>query len=157
LLDQADALAVGFGLEAQATIMNAVAARLAGSVRCYYLGTGQFALLPDGGRATEATWAGILAAVERMELRVAERRVRMTPYLGVVVFGAGAQYDFEHVLLSASNLAYEARRLNEVRPLHADVAHAGPGQDEQRRLVDAGEAIAGLRAGRLALHFPLIC
>lgn len=157
LLDQADALAAGFGLDAQATIMNAVAARLAGSARCYYLGTGQFALLADGGAASEATWAGILAAVERMELRVAERRVRMTPYLGVVAFGSGGRDDFEHVLLSASNLAYEARRHNEVKPLHADAAQASPGHDGQRRLLDAGDAIAGLRAGRLVLHFQAIC
>src|SRR5690606_26484139 len=130
-------------------LMNALAARLASSTRIYYLGTGQFALLPDGGQISEHAWARILSTVERMEHRVADRRVRMTPYMGVVAFGGSGRGDIERALLTASNLAYEARRRSEVRPLYADVPHSTLGREEQRRLQDAADAIASLRAGRL--------
>lgn len=156
LLDQADALAVGFGLQTQAAVMNAVAARLASMTRAYYLGTGQFALLPDDEHACEQGWGSILASVGQMEHKVADRRVSMTPYLGVVAFGDNGRGDLEHALLSASNLAYEARRRSEVRPLHADEAHAVLPDEEQRRLHDAADAIASLRAGRFVLHFQEI-
>lgn len=156
LLDQADAVAVGFGLQAQASVMGAVAARLADSVRPYYLGTGQFALLPDGESAYGA-WGPLLASVERMEHMVEGRRVRMTPYMGVVAFGRNGEGDVEYALMSASNLAYEARRRNEVKPLYADVSHSILRHEEQRRLHDTADAIASLRAGRLLLYFQAIC
>lgn len=155
LLDQADALAVGFGLQAQASAMGTVAARLADAMRPYYLGTGQFALLPDGESAHGA-WESLLASIERMEHVVGGRRVRMTPYMGVVAFGRSGGGDIEHALLSASNLAYEARRRNEVKPMFADVSHSILRREEQRKLHDAADAIASLRAGRLLLYFQSI-
>lgn len=155
LLDQADDLAVGFGLQAQTRVMTAVAARLAASMRAYYLGTGQFALLPDEHPAPRLAWQGLLSGIERMEHAVGGRQVRITPYLGVVNDGSGSD-GIEQDLLGASNLAYEARRRNEVRPLFADALDASLWQEHQGRLHDTADAIAGLRMGRLLLYFQEI-
>ena len=155
LLDQADDLAVGFGLQAQTRVMTAVAARLAGNMRVYYLGTGQFALLPDEHPAPRVAWQGLLSGIERMEHAIDGRQVRITPYLGVVNDGSGSD-GIEQDLLGASNLAYEARRRNEVRPLFADALDASLWQEHQGRLHDTADAIAGLRMGRLLLYFQEI-
>src|SRR5690606_8422885 len=49
LLDQTDTLVAGFGLDTQAEAMNTTARRLDDMVETYYVGTGQFALLPRAG------------------------------------------------------------------------------------------------------------
>lgn len=143
LLDQADALAVGYGLGAQSSVMTAVAARLGESgVTPCYLGSGQFALLAGG--CGETPWAELLHGIEQPGFSVAGQNVRLLPYLGVARFGGDTGLDLDAALMQASSLAFEARGSNEVEPLHADAAQATL-QQAQARMQGASEALAHLR------------
>ncbi|MGB3392521.1 MAG: EAL domain-containing protein [Stenotrophomonas sp.] len=156
LLDQADTLAVGYGLGAQSSVMNAVAARLeAQGVQPCYLGSGQFALLAECGR--EIDWTGVLHDIEQPGFLVEGRNVRLLPYLGVARFGGDTGLDMDAALMQASSLAFEARGNNEVEPLYADATQATLRQ-AQERMHGASQVLALLRRpGGLQLYFqPLV-
>lgn len=156
LLDQADTLAVGYGLGAQSSVMNAVAMRLeAQGVQPCYLGSGQFALLAECGGKTD--WTGLLHDLEQPGFLVEGRNVRLLPYLGVARFGSGTGLDMDAALMQASSLAFEARGNNEVEPLYADAAQATLRQ-AQERMHGASQVLALLRRpGGLQLCFqPLV-
>ena len=158
LLDRADSLAAGFGLEAQASVMNAVAARIAGQAQPYYLGTGQFAVVL-AGRDNQATWSALQASVEQADFTIGAQRLRVLPYLGVAGFGldqASRRESVEKALLMASNLAFEARRTNEVRPLFADGSNPALQQAQRQQLFDATQALEALHKDRLELFFQPI-
>lgn len=163
LLDQVDSLATGFGLRTQAAVMNAVAARIALHTQPYYLGTGQFALVLDDADNC-AQWDALLAAIAQGDFSVDGQRLRVLPYLGVARFGpastaAGAPASAmspEMALLTASNLAFEARRTNAGRPLLAVGAGMRLQQLQRQRLFDASNVLESLLRGRIELHFQPI-
>lgn len=160
VLDHADDLIVGFGLDMQSQVMNTVAARLAGISRPYLVGTGQFALLPEEragrGEADGDPWADTIAAIETIEVESGGQRFALSPYLGVARCTATDPDATEAALLRASQLAFEARSRNEVHPLR-DEGAASPLSDVLRqRLHAANDALACLRNGRVELHFQSI-
>ncbi len=152
LLDQADTLAVGYGLGAQSAVMTEVAARLeAHGVQSCYLGSGQFALLAECGGRTD--WAGLLRDIEQPGFLVDGRNVRLLPYLGVAHFGGETGLDLDAALMQASSLAFEARGNNEVEPLYADATQPTLRQ-AQERMHGASQVLAHLRRpGGLRLCF----
>lgn len=173
LLDQVDSLATGFGLRAQAAVMNAVAARIALQTQPYYLGTGQFALVLDDAD-NSARWDAILASIAQGDFSVDGQRLPVLPYLGVARFGQVSVPDDasrvatngsvgmastgtpEAALLTASNLAYEARRTNATRPLQAVGAGMLLQQTQRQRLFDASKVLESLLRGRIELYFQPI-
>ena len=154
LLDHTDDLVVGFGLDIQAEVMKAVAARLEGTARPFVVGMGQFALLPVEGR--DVDWDGVADAVEMVEIDSDGHRFGLSPYLGVARRMGGAPGSLEEVVRQASQQAFEARRHSEVRPLHADDDAGRSGDAMRQTLRAATDALAGIRSGRLELHFQPI-
>ena len=152
LLDQADTLAVGYGLGAQSAVMTEVAARLdAHGVQSCYLGSGQFALLAECGGKTD--WIGLLRGIEQPGFLVNGQNVRLLPYLGVARFGGDTGLDLDAALMQASSLAFEARGNNEVEPMYADATQPTLRQ-AQERMYGASEVLAHLRRpGGLQLCF----
>ncbi|MHC9086930.1 EAL domain-containing protein [Luteimonas sp. RIT-PG2_3] len=168
LLDQVDSLATGFGLRAQAAVMNAVAARIALQAQPYYLGTGQFALVL-GDADNSAQWDAMLTSIAQGDFSVDGQRLQVLPYLGVARFGPSpggggasvatasvATTSPETALLTASNLAFEARRTNATRPLLAVGAGMLLQQTQRQRLFDASKVLESLLRGRIELHFQPI-
>lgn len=153
LLDQADSLSIGYGLRAQAKVMEEVAAFVAPhGINAFLLGGGQLALLRGADR--EIDWRQLLRELEHHSFLVDGVPVRLLPYLGVVPM-AGRD-TLEDALLQASNLALLARANNEVEPLREGVAHASF-QQERDRLRDAGDILSRLRKpGGLVLYFQPI-
>lgn len=156
LLDDTDHLVEGFGLDIQAEVMKAAAARLAGMARPFMLGAGQFVLLPLGEGARTVDWGGVLDAVNAIEMDAGGSRFGLSPYLGVARWMDDAAQPVEAIVLKASQQAFEARRRREVRPLYASDGPAPAEGLMRRRLQAATGALAGIRSGRLELHFQPI-
>jgi len=154
LLDQTDSLVTGFGLETQSSAMRSVAARLEDLVQPFYVGTGQFALLPrqEGG---DDLWEQVIARVEQAEIDAAGQPVRLLPYLGVASLAATSM-PVDAALLTASHLAYEARQFGEVRPRYSEAGDVLSRDTRRQQLQDAGEALACLRNERVELYFQPI-
>lgn len=156
LLDHTDHLVEGFGLDIQAAVMKAAAARLAGTARPYMLGVGQFVLLPVGNGARTVDWGGVLDAINDIEMEAGGARFGLSPYLGVARWTGDAAETVEAIVLKASQQAFEARRRSEVRPLYAGDGPAPADDGMRRNLQAATGALAGIRSGRLELHFQPI-
>lgn len=155
LLDQTDTLVAGFGLDTQAQAMNATARRLEDLVETYYVGTGQFALLPRPGRDADL-WERVMARVEHAEIDVDGEPIRLLPYLGVAAFNGTHPSMIDGAVLAASHLAFEARQHGELRPRYSDVGDTQVRRTHRRQLHDATEALASLRSERVALYFQPI-
>ncbi|HEV7269686.1 MAG TPA: bifunctional diguanylate cyclase/phosphodiesterase [Pseudoxanthomonas sp.] len=155
LLDQTDTLVAGFGLDTQAQAMNATARRLEDLVETYYVGTGQFALLPRPGRDADL-WERVMARVEHAEIDVGGEPIRLLPYLGVAAFNGTHPSMIDGAVLAASHLAFEARQHGELRPRYSDVGDTQVRRTHRRQLHDATEALASLRSERVALYFQPI-
>jgi len=140
LLDRGHTLSIGYGMDAQVTVLNAVAGRIrVHGVEPYQLSNTEFALL---ALDTEPDWHKILHSVEKQGISIAQHTVRLLPYLGVAKFGK--PHDMEAALLLASSLAMEARYRHEVEPLYADnLSHIV--QQVQSNIHDASTALASLR------------
>jgi len=156
LLDHTDDLVAGFGLDMQALVMNTVAARLAGIAQPFLVGMGQFALLPADGETGGDDWGRAIDAVETIEVDSGGQRFGLSPYLGVARWTEGKPEAVEAALLLASQLAFEARRRNEVRPLHYDDASSSQAGAMRQQLHAATDALACLRNRRVELHFQPI-
>jgi len=155
LLDQTDTLVAGFGLDTQAQAMNAAARRLDDLVETYYVGTGQFALLPRPGRDADL-WERVMARVEHAEIDVGGEPMRLLPYLGVAAFNGAHASVIDGAVLAASHLAFEARQHGELRPRYSDIGDTQLRRTHRRQLHDATEALASLRSERVALYFQPI-
>lgn len=155
LLDRTDDMAMGFGLDIQARVAAAVAARLVDGYRVYLVGAGQFALLPAGGDdgAIGDHWQYVVDAVESIEVDSAGQRFGLSPYLGVAHWRESSPAAVEAAMSRASELAFEARRRSEVRPLHDDDAAALPSASMRMQLHAAADALACMRGGGIELHF----
>lgn len=153
LLDQADSLSIGYGLRAQAKVMEEVAAFIAPQgANAFLLGGGQLALLRGSGHGVD--WAHLLREVEHHSFIVDGIPVRLLPYLGVAP--VSGRDTLEDALLQASNLALMARANNEVEPLREDISHASL-QQERDRLRDASDILSCLRKpDGLVLYFQPI-
>lgn len=158
LLDQVDSLRTGFGLDTQAAAMNAVAARITDMVQPYYVGTGQFALLPqDSGLGQkEGLWENLVARVEQAEIEADGQRLRLLPYLGVSSFPMASAEAVDVALRTSSHLAFEARRHSEVRPLYDEKGNPLLQEAQRQQMYDAAEALDCLRNERVELHFQQI-
>ena len=156
VLDHTDDLVAGFGLDMQSRVMNTVAARLAGISRPFLVGMGQFALLPADDKATEEHWERAIDAIGAIEVDSDGQRFGLSPYLGVARWSDASVEAVEATLLRASQLAFEARRRNEVRPLRDDDASSPQSDVMRRQLHAASEALACLRNQRVELHFQPI-
>ncbi len=154
LLDKTDVLAPGFGLATQTRLMNAVAGGMADLVEPYYIGTGQFALLPLDERTGADAWLRLVARIEQLELDNDDQPIRLLPYLGVAECMPGNRESVDFALLNASYLAHEAKRGNELHPLYA--SERDPGDHAGERLYEAAEALSCLRSERVVLHFQTI-
>ena len=154
LLDKTDALAPGFGLATQTRLMNAVAGRMADLVEPYYIGTGQFALLPLDERTGADAWLRLVARIEQFEFDNDDQPIRLLPYLGVAEYMPGNRESVDFALLNASYLAHEAKRRNELHPLYA--SDRDPADHIGERLYEAAEALSCLRSERVVLHFQTI-
>lgn len=155
LLDQTDTLVAGFGLDTQAQAMNAVARRLEDQVETYYVGTGQFALLPKPGGDPDL-WERVMARVEHAEIDVGGQPIRLLPYLGVAAFNGTQASVVDNAVVTASHLAFEARHHGELRPRYSDVGDTQMRRSHRRQLHDATEALASLRNERVVLYFQPI-
>ncbi|HEU4773447.1 MAG TPA: EAL domain-containing protein [Lysobacter sp.] len=155
LLDHADHLVTGFGLDIQAQVMTTVAAELAGTAQSFVLGMGQFALLPADGTASEDDWERVIDAVDAIEFDSGGYRFGLSPYLGVARRTDAAPESVEAALLLASQQAFEARRRNELRPLYDADSPASP-SGMRHQLHAATGALADLRSGRMELYFQPI-
>ena len=155
LLDQTDTLVAGFGLDTQAQAMDATARRLQDLVETYYVGTGQFALLPQHAGDPDL-WERVVARVEHAEIDVGGRPIRLLPYLGVAAFNGSHARVVDRAVVTASHLAFEARHHGELRPRYHDAAHSHLRQTQHRQLHDATEALASLRNERVVLYFQPI-
>ncbi|WP_448482810.1 EAL domain-containing protein [Pseudoxanthomonas mexicana] len=155
LLDQTDTLVAGFGLDTQAQAMDATARRLQDLVETYYVGTGQFALLPQHAGDPDL-WERVVARVEHAEIDVGGRPIRLLPYLGVAAFNGTHARVVDRAVVTASHLAFEARRHGELRPRYHDAGHSRVRQSQRRQLHDATEALASLRNERVVLYFQPI-
>ena len=158
LLDQVDSLRTGFGLDTQAAAMNAVASRIADMVQPYYVGTGQFALLPlDTGRGRDnAMWENLMARVEQAEIEAGGQGLRLLPYMGVAAYEIASSEAVDLALLTASHLAYEAKLHNEVRPLYDQQGSPVLQETQRQHMYDAATALACLRSERVVLYFQSI-
>lgn len=156
LLDHTDDLVAGFGLDIQVRVTTTVAARLAGIARPYLVGSGQFALLTAEGEEGEDRWKRAIDAVEAIEVDSEGQRFGLSPYLGVARPTDATPEAVEAALLLASQLAFEARRRNEVRPLYDDDASFPKSAAMRQQLHDAADALACLRNQRVELHFQPI-
>lgn len=154
LLDQSDSLVTGFGLETQASAMRAVAARLDDLVQPFYVGAGQFALLPRQGGGDDL-WEKVMARVEHAEIDAGGQAVRLLPYLGVASLPS-TRMPVDAALLAASHLAYEARQFGEVRPRYSEAGDAVSRDTRRRHMQDATAALACLRSERVELYFQPI-
>jgi len=155
LLDQTDTLVAGFGLDTQAEAMNTTARRLDDMVETYYVGTGQFALLPRAG-ADPDLWERLIARVEHAEIEVDGQPMRLLPYLGVAAFNGAQRNVVDLAVVTASHLAFEARHHSEVRPRYSEVGDTLVRRSQRKQLQDAAEALACLRNERVALYFQPI-
>jgi len=155
LLDQTDTLVAGFGLDTQAQAMHASARRLDDLVETYYVGTGQFALLPRAGRDADL-WERVMARVEHAEIDVGGEPIRLLPYLGVAAFNGTHASVIDGAVLAASHLAFEARQHGELRPRYSDIGDTQLRRTHRRQLHDATEALASLRSERVVLYFQPI-
>ena len=158
LLDQVDSLRTGFGLDTQVAAMKAVADRIADMVEPYYVGTGQFALLPrDAATQWEnGLWESLVARVEQAEVEAGGQRLRLLPYMGVAEYTAASSGAVDAALLGASHLAFEARRHSEVRPLYGQQDGTRLHDAQRQQMYDAAEALACLRNERVVLYFQSI-
>ena len=155
LLDQTDTLVAGFGLDTQAQAMHATARRLEDLVEAYYVGTGQFALLPRPGRDADL-WERVMARIEHAEIDVGGEPIRLLPYLGVAAFNGAHASVIDGAVLAASHLAFEARQHGELRPRYSDIGDTQVRRTHRRQLHDATEALASLRSERVVLYFQPI-
>ncbi len=155
LLDQTDSLVAGFGLDTQAAAMNAVARRLSDMVDSYYVGTGQFALLPKAA-ADDDLWEILMARVEHAEIDADGQPVRLLPYLGVAIVPGGRPDKVDAALLTASHLAFNARQHGEVRPRYSEIGDSQMRHSHRQQLQNAAEALACLRNERVVLYFQPI-
>jgi len=154
LLDRGHTLSIGYGMDAQVSILNAVAGRIrAHGVEPYQLSNTEFALL---AMDEAPNWNNILHSIEKQGFAVAEHRVCLLPYLGVAHFGRRNELDMEAALVLASSLAMEARYRHEVEPLHADnLSHTV--QRVQHTIHNTSTALACLRRfDGLKLYFQPI-
>lgn len=153
LLDKVDALAQGVGLATRTRLMNAVAGGLADLVEVYYLGTGEFALLPhDGG--SDDIWGRVLRRIEHLEPESDRQPIRLLPYVGVAECASTDRAGIDSAMMRASFLAHEARRRNEMQPLYTDAD--GDVARAAMRLQEAAEALSCLRGDRVVLLFQPI-
>ena len=155
LLDQTDTLVAGFGLDTQAQAMNATARRLEDIVETYYVGTGQFALLPKFSRDADL-WERVMARVEHAEIDAGGQPMRLLPYLGVAAFNGTQASVIDAAVVAASHLAFEARHHGELRPRYTDIGDSQLRRTHRRQLHDATEALASLRNERVVLYFQPI-
>ncbi|HJS35261.1 MAG TPA: bifunctional diguanylate cyclase/phosphodiesterase [Pseudoxanthomonas sp.] len=155
LLDQTDTLVAGFGLDTQAQAMNATARRLEDIVETYYVGTGQFALLPKFAGDADL-WERVMARVEHAEIDAGGQPMRLLPYLGVAAFNGTQASVIDAAVVAASHLAFEARHHGELRPRYSDIGDTQLRRTHRRQLHDATEALASLRNERVVLYFQPI-
>lgn len=158
LLDQVDSLRTGFGLDSQALAMSALAARLDDLVEPYYVGTGQFALLPlnNDDPGERQLWDSLVARVEQAEIDVGEQRLRLLPYLGVSSYPIASREAINVALLTSSHLSFEAKQHNEVRPQYDQKDNPALQEAQRQQRYEAVEALACLRSERVVLYFQPI-
>lgn len=155
LLDQTDNLLTGFGLDTQSAVMRSMAARLSDLADVYYLGTGQFGLVPRDA-CDDDVWERLVARVEHAEFLADDQPVRLLPYLGVASLSEDAADTVDAALLTASHLAFDARRHGEVLPRYSDLDDGHLRRLHRQQLHDAAQALSCLRNERLVLHFQPI-
>jgi len=155
LLDQADTLLTGFGLDTQAKVMEAIAARLSDLADVYYLGTGQFAVVPLN-HSDDDIWERLVVRVEHAEFHAEDQPVRLLPYLGVASLSTSPADTVDAALLTASHLAFDARQHGEVLPRYSDLNDDRLRDSHRQQMSDAALALSCLRNERLVLYFQPI-
>ncbi|RZA31786.1 MAG: EAL domain-containing protein, partial [Lysobacteraceae bacterium] len=78
------------------------------------------------------------------------------PYMGVAGYADATGEKVDAALLAASQLAFDARRHSEVRPLYEQQESAGLHDLQRQQMYDAAEALACLRNERVVLYFQAI-
>jgi EAL domain-containing protein (putative c-di-GMP-specific phosphodiesterase class I) len=136
--------------------MNTVAARLAGISDPFLVGMGQFALLPTVDEVGADYWVRVIDAIGAIEVDSDGQRFGLSPYLGVARWKEATSETVEAALLRASQLAFEARRGNEMRPLRDSDASSPQSGAMRSQLHAASEALACLRSRHVELYFQPI-
>ncbi|MEP6907286.1 MAG: EAL domain-containing protein, partial [Pseudoxanthomonas sp.] len=84
------------------------------------------------------------------------QRLHLLPYMGVAEYATASRCAVDAALLAASDLAFEAKRHNEVRPLYDQHDAASRHETQRQQMYDAAEALACLRNQRVVLYFQPI-
>ncbi len=153
LLDHADSMVTGFGVDTQTEVMRSAAQRLQPLASVYYMGTGQFVLVAQRGACS---WEQLIHTLEAAEIDVNGQHLRLSPYLGVAPLVGDDAPAVDSALRAASHLAFDARRRSDVLPRYAADADLQQQDWQLRQLHDAGQALDSLRRDRISLYFQPI-
>ncbi|WP_139202894.1 bifunctional diguanylate cyclase/phosphodiesterase [Pseudoxanthomonas sp. GM95] len=153
LLDHADSMVHGFGVETQTEVMRTSARKLQAMASVYYMGTGQFVLVAERGACD---WEQLIHTLEAAEMDVNGQHLRLSPYLGVAPLLGHDAAAVDGALRAASHLAFDARRRSDVLPRYAADADLQQQDWQLRQLHDTGQALDSLRRDRISLYFQPI-
>ncbi|KRG69975.1 EAL domain-containing protein [Pseudoxanthomonas dokdonensis] len=154
VLDHAESVATGVGLDAQATVISTVANRISSLAGIHLVGTGQLALLCLEAPA-DGYWERILNRVKNARIDAGGHEVHLQPYLGVCSTPIRSVADLDAGLLVSSSLAFDARGRGELVPNYS-ADGAVPRPDPRSSMQAAAAAFDGLRNERLSLYFQPI-
>ncbi|QIK80324.1 EAL domain-containing protein [Lysobacter sp. HDW10] len=154
-IDSSEEWTAGFGIDLQARVQREIAQQLSNFCEPFIAGTGQFVLMPRAEGLTERSWVRVIRRIESLTVDIDGQLVRLSPYLGVAVVKDDSVLALNSALLVASQLAFDARRRYEVRPLYDSSSEPLAGA-ARTRLQSVGEALANIRSRRIELWFQEI-
>lgn len=154
-IDSSEEWTAGFGMDLQARVQREIAQQLSNFCDPFVAGTGQFVLMPRADGLTERSWLRVIRRVESLTVDIDGQPVRLSPYLGVAAVKDDTELALNSALLVASQLAFDARRRYEVRPLYDSQGDRLAGE-ARTRLQSVGEALANIRSRRIELWFQEI-
>lgn len=155
VVDNADRLLAGLGLNAHTALMQAVAARLAERVAPYYVTSAQFVLMRRSEDQRHPDWQQVLQRLESFDFEWNGIHYRVVPYVGHARIRNNQAAGLDAAIIAASQAAFQARILREVMPLkEGDTARMQDVAAAQRKKLDeASNTLALLRTGEVALYF----
>lgn len=154
-IDSSEEWTAGFGMDLQARVQREISQQLANFCIPFVAGTGQFVLMPRAEGLTERSWVRVIRRIESLTVDIDGQLVRLSPYLGVAAVKDETELALNSALLVASQLAFDARRRYEVRPLY-DSNSGSLAVKATTRLQSVGEALANIRSRRIELWFQEI-
>lgn len=155
VVDNADRLLAGLGLNAHTALMRAVAERLSERVQPYYVTSAQFVLMRQRDDHRHPDWQQVLQRLESLDFEWNGVRYRVVPYVGHARIRNSRASGLEAAIIAASQAAFQARILREVMPIReGDTARMQDVAAAQRKKLDeASSTLASLRTGEVALYF----